>query len=302
MLRRKARRLIACLVMVVPWLIWLSAAAPAQTLERIAATKTIRIGYVPDQAPFAMPGPDGKPTGYAIDLCSQVVARIGQTVPGLSTDYTQLKLADAFASLAAGQVDLLCSALTITLKRREIVDFSQPIFVTGASALLRSDSPQDLRELFLGEHKISPPRSPSLHPFAVSRVGVRKGSSTEAALSKAIDAGKYSAVIVPYGTHAEGLAALEDRDIDAYFADRALLIGLLERFPDSSNLILGTRLLTRESYGIALRRGDSDLRLLVDRTLSAFYATAGFGALLRKYFGPEAGQLEQQIVAQSAIE
>jgi len=93
----------------------------------------------------------------------------------------------------------------------------------------------------------------------VSRVGVRKGSSTEVALSKAIDAGKYSAEIVTYGTHAEGLAALEDRDIDAYFADRALLIGLLERSPDSAILILGTRLLTRETYGIALRRGDSDL-------------------------------------------
>ena len=135
--------------MLVPWLTWLSAAAPAQTLERISTTKTIRIGFVPDQAPFAMLGPDGKPTGYAIDLCNQVVAKIGQTVPGLSTDYTQLKLADAFASLAAGQVDLLCGALTITLRRRETVDFSEPIFVTGASALLRSDSPQDLRELFL---------------------------------------------------------------------------------------------------------------------------------------------------------
>jgi len=135
--------------MLVPWLTWLSAAAPAQTLERISTTKTIRIGFVPDQAPFAMLGPDGEPTGYAIDLCNQVVARIGQSVPGLSTGYTQLKLADAFASLAAGQVDLLCGALTITLRRRETVASSEPIFVTGASALLRSDSPQDLRELFL---------------------------------------------------------------------------------------------------------------------------------------------------------
>jgi ABC-type amino acid transport substrate-binding protein len=301
-LGRKACRLIGYLVMLVPWLTWLPATALAQTLERIAATKTIRIGYLPDQAPFAMPGPDGKPTGYAIDLCNQVVAKIGQTVPGLSTEYTQVKLADAFTSLAAGQVDLLCSALTITLRRRETVDFSEPIFVTGASALLRSDSPQDLRELFLGEHKISPPRSPSLHPFAVSRVGVRQGSSTEAALRKAIDAGKYSAEIVTYGTHAEGLAALENRDIDAYFADRALLIGLLDRSPDNAVLILGTRLLTRETYGIALRRGDSDLRLLIDRALSAFYRTADFGTLLRKYFGPEAGELEQQIVAQSTIE
>ena len=59
-LGRKACRLIGHLVMLVPWLTWLSAAAPAQTLERISTTKTIRIGFVPDQAPFAMLGPDGR--------------------------------------------------------------------------------------------------------------------------------------------------------------------------------------------------------------------------------------------------
>jgi len=60
-LGRKACRLIGYLVMLVPWLTWLPATALAQTLERIAATKTIRIGFVPDQAPLPCWVPTASP-------------------------------------------------------------------------------------------------------------------------------------------------------------------------------------------------------------------------------------------------
>jgi hypothetical protein len=34
-------------------------------LERVAATKIVRIGFIADQPPFASKGRDGKPTDYA---------------------------------------------------------------------------------------------------------------------------------------------------------------------------------------------------------------------------------------------
>jgi polar amino acid transport system substrate-binding protein len=280
----------------------ISHAASAQTLARISATKTVHIGFIPDQTPFANVGDDGKPTGYAIDLCNRVVDKIGQSVPGVAADYVQTSMVDAFKDVAAGRIDLLCGAVTITLLRREMVDFSQPIFITGMTALLRNDSPRDLRELFMGERGISPPRSPSLRPFFVSRVGVRSGTTTEAALRRAVTDGKYSTEVVGYATHAEGLAALEDRNIDAYFADEVLLAALLAQAQDPSGLVLGTRLVTREPYGIAMGRGDSDLRLLVDRVLTEFYATPEYVALLGKYFGAEASGIQKQISAQSNLE
>ena len=286
-------------------LIWTSvssAEAVAQTLDRVAATKMVHIGYIADQAPFAWLGADGVPTGYAIDLCTRVVQKIAQTAPGLTTGYVQTSIADGLRGIETGRIDLLCGAITITLGRRETVDFSQPIFMTGAAALLRRDSPRDLRELFFGKHEISPPRSPSLHPFALSRVGVRAGTTTETVLRRAVTDGKYSTTVVGFTSHAEGIAALESRDIDAYFADRALLIELLGHAQDPSALIVGTRLFTREAYGIAMRRGDSSLRLLVDRVLSEAFTVPEFGTLLRKYFGAEATDLQAQIKGQSLPE
>ena len=81
-----------------------------------------------------------------------------------------------------------------------------------------------------------------------------------------------------------------------------MLIGLLGAARDPSGLIVGSRLFTREPYGIAMKRGDADLRLLADRALSQFYATREFTELLLKYFGEQAPAIQAQILAQSASE
>jgi len=51
-----------------------------------------------------------------------------------------------------------------------------------------------------------------------------------------------------------------------------------------------------------MTRGDSSLRLLVDRVLSESFSTPDFGTLLRKYFGAEAPELQAQIKGQSLPE
>lgn len=274
----------------------------AQTLDRIASSKTVRIGYIADQPPFASMGAENQPVGYAIDLCNRVVAEIDRNIGGVKPVFVETTLARAFDAVADDQIDLLCGAITVTLGRRETVDFSEPIFMTGMSGLLRSDAPRDLRELFLGERTISPPRSPTLRPYATSRIGVRDETTTEATLRQAIAKEGYGAEVLDFATHKEGLAALEAGEIDAYFGDRALLAGLLEHAKPISNLTLASRLFTREPYGIAMKRGDADLRLIVDRTLSKFYPTPDFSALLEQYFPEEAQVIGSEILARSIPE
>jgi polar amino acid transport system substrate-binding protein len=295
----------AALRVIVPVLLFcavLPGGIAAQTLDRVAATKTVRIGYIADQAPFASKGTEDKPVGYAIDLCNRVIAEIDKDIGGVKQVFVETTLAQAFDAVADDQIDLLCGAITVTIGRREIVDFSEPIFMTGMSGLLRTDAPRDLRELFLGERTISPPRSPTLRPYATSRIGVRDETTTEARLRQAIAEEGYGAEVLDFATHKEGLAALESGEIDAYFGDRALLAGLLQQTQHISNLTLASRLFTREPYGIAMKRGDADLRLIVDRTLSKFYPTPEFAALLEQYFPEEALVISSEILAHSVPE
>ncbi len=49
------------------------------------------------------------------------------------------------------EVDALCAAVTVTLGRREQVDFSLPIFPGGVGVVVRSDAPKRLRNILNGE-------------------------------------------------------------------------------------------------------------------------------------------------------
>jgi polar amino acid transport system substrate-binding protein/glutamate/aspartate transport system substrate-binding protein len=96
------------------------------------------------------------------------------------------------------------------------------------------------------------------------------------------------------------MAALRARKIAAYFADRAILVGLLK--DENAGLTLGDVYLTVEPYALALRRGDEDFRLAVDRALSRIYRSGDIAPVLRHYFGDNAlSRLQTTLYGVSAL-
>ncbi|CCM74565.1 amino acid ABC transporter substrate-binding protein [Rhizobium mesoamericanum] len=269
-------------------------AVAAATLDTITQHSSVRIGYIADEAPFSSSKGGANPTGYAIDLCGKIADEIEQQVPQLKREYIEMTLANGFDAVKNGQVDLLCGAITVNLKRREIVDFSQPIFLTGATALLRKDSPNYLQTLFLDNPAVRPV---SERVASTRIIGVRANTTTGATLREALATQVSKTKLADFETHEDGLAALEDHKIDAYIADQVLLINLAARARDPSSLEIGDRLYTHEPYAIAMRRDDANFRLLADRALTAFYLSDDFLPLLETYFGAEAGpMLHTQII------
>jgi len=265
----------------------------AGTLDTLPQRGTLRIGYVVDEEPFSSSKPDAKPTGYAIDLCSKVADEIEHTVPQLKREYVAMTLANGFDAVKNDQIDLLCGAITVNLQRRELVDFSQAIFLTGASALLRRDSPDYLQTLFLDKPAV---HSVSQRAASTSVIGVRANTTTDTIMREASSIEPSKTRIADFDTHEDGLKALEEHKIDAYFGDRVLLMSLARRARNPSSLEVGDRLFTHEPYAIALRRDDANFRLLVDRALTDFYLSDEFLPLLTTYFGSEAPMLHTQIM------
>jgi ABC-type amino acid transport substrate-binding protein len=270
-------------------------AAGAATLDTITQRGSLRIGYINDEAPFSSSKAGAEPEGYAIDLCGIIADEIEHQVPEMKREYIELTLADGFDAVKKQQVDLLCGAITVNLERREIVDFSQPIFLTGASALLRKDSPGYLQTFFFDKPAI---RAVSDHVASTSVIGARANTTTGAALHEALQGQVSKTTIADFATHEDGLKALEDHRIDAYIADQVLLTSLAARARDPSSLEIGDRLFTHEPYAIALRRDDADFRLLADRALTDFYLSDDFLPLLETYFGAGAPMLHTQIIMQ----
>ena len=169
---------------------------------------------------------------------------------------------DRFTAIRDGTIDLLCGATTATLSRRELVDFSLPTFIDGASVLYLKDGPADFEGL------------------AGHKVGVRGGTTTEEALRNSLKKIGVDAQVVSVTDHKEGLRSLEAGEFSAYFADQGILLFLMLQSQSPDMLRLSGRFFTREPYALALPRGDSAFRLLVDRTLSRLYRTGK----VRDYF------------------
>ena len=74
---------------------------------------------------------------------------------------------DRFEAIRQQKADLLCEPTSVTkrtLSRRELVDFSIPTFVDGASLMIRADGPHDLKAIVPAENRGAwPARRPRRH-------------------------------------------------------------------------------------------------------------------------------------------
>jgi polar amino acid transport system substrate-binding protein/glutamate/aspartate transport system substrate-binding protein len=242
----------------------------AGTLDDIRGSGTVRLAYREDAPPFSyVAGNGAAPAGFIVDLCRAVAAGIGRQLGiDIKEAYVPVTATDRFAAITNNKADLLCEATTQTLKRRETVSFSIPTFADGASFIIRPGGPEDIGSL------------------ADKKVGVLAGTTTEAELRRALAAEHLNAEIVPAKTHREGLDAVEKGAVAAYFADRGILAFLLMNAKTPTNLLLADIYLTVEPYALAMRRGDEEFRLAVDRELSSIYRSGQIARIFGATFGP----------------
>jgi len=264
------------------------APTPTTTLERIRATGHIRLGYRADARPFSFRDNAGTADGFTAALCQRVAAAVKLEL-GLTTlavDWVPVTAEDRFSALQQGRVDLLCGPETETLARRKDVAFSIPVFPGGIGALLRTNSPQRLREV-LGMRPSSRPtwRASAGQLLQTQRFTTVRGTTAGPWLAGKMNEFQLTARVVQSDDYASGVQQLLDNKADVLFADRAILLDAVARNPSRRQLMVLDRYFTYEAQALALRLGDEPFRLVVDRTLSRLYAAPEFRALYAQWFG-----------------
>jgi ABC-type amino acid transport substrate-binding protein len=240
------------------------------TLDRIKESGEIRLAYRADASPFSFEL-DGKPGGYSVNLCLEVAEALKDdlNLPQLTASFVKVTAENRFDAIAEGQADLLCEATTVTLSRREKVDFSIYTFVSGASLVIRPDGPT------------------SVDALAGHKIGVLGGTTTLQALDETLRENAITADVIVVKTHDEGFEKLEGGEVTAYFGDRTILEDHLRRVPSQAGLMLADNYLTIEPYALAMPI-DHEFRLAVDRALSHLFRTGGMIKVFRKSFDPKA--------------
>lgn len=242
------------------------------TLAEIQRTGIVRVGFRTALPPMSYANNKGEPQGYSIDLCNYIVADVERVLgKKITTEYVAVTAENRFSALAENTIDILCGAATETIARREIVDFTQHIFVTGGSYMVRKGT--RLRNNFEGK-----------------KIGVVKNTTTAAALTNLFAEANINAEIIRVGTTAEGFNKLLDGEIDAFSADQVVLIGLIVAGKNLGEFRILPDLFSFEPIALAVRRNDADFRLIADGVLADLYRCEEIDAVYNKWFGRITGE------------
>ena len=255
------------------------------TLQRIAQTKTIRLGYLKEAVPFSFAEQEGKPLGYSIDLCNRVVAGIERrlNLSELSIQWIEVTSANRFDKVIDGTIDLECGTSTNTAGRQKIVDFSLMTWVDGASFLVKAD--QSARRL---------------SDLTGKKIAVMAGTTTVQAVRDALTKASINAQVITVKEHLDGLNALDRGTADAYASDRTVLIGLALAVGGQMPVALAEEQFSYEPYGLVLRRNDADFKQAVNQVLAQLYRTATVIEIYDRWFG-KIGKPSGLLVAMYAL-
>jgi ABC-type amino acid transport substrate-binding protein len=244
----------------------------ADTLKRVAETAEFRIGYVPDAPPLSFTDSEGNVVGYSIDLCRRVAAAVRDELGLEKLDITftpLITVEDRLSAIENGDIDIECGTTTVTLSRRERVDFSLMTFITGSAVLSLQSDPIDRVDDLSG-----------------ARIGVLGGTTTEDVLRRVMEINEFKIKLKLIASHNEGMELLNAGKIDGYASDRSMLIGQVFRNENAKKEYAMTRgVLSFEPYALMIPRGDSEFRLVADKALASLYRGAGIRRLYHKWFG-----------------
>lgn len=238
-------------------------------IDRLRAEGRIVIAHRSASVPFSYLGPDGRPIGYALDLCERLVQALRQRLelPELAVVHRLVSPADRLDVIAQGKAQLECGSTTNNAERRQRVAFTIPHYITGARLLVRADSPIDRID----------------HP-ALLRVVSTRNTTPLAAVRRIKAMRNLPLDIAEADDHEQALRQVERGEAQAFVMDDVLLFGLIAQRPDPRALAVRGRFLTTEPLAIMLPPGDPAFKAIVDGEMRRLILGHEIEAIYRRWF------------------
>jgi lysine-arginine-ornithine-binding protein len=246
--------------------LWLAAAAVALIAGGASAAEMqkVKIGTEGAYPPFNSIDAEGKLVGFDIDIANALCEAANFECEFVVQDWDGI-----IPGLIAKKYDAIVASMSITDKRREVVDFTEKYYNTPAKFVAAKGADFD----------ISP------EGLAGKAVGVQRATIHEDFLR-----GEFPEVEVrAYATQDEANADLVSGRLDLVMADSvALLEGFLETEPGQDFEFVGPDYSDPkyhgEGAGIAIRKGEDDLRALFNEAIDQIRADGTYQAINEKYF------------------
>ena len=239
------------------------------TLQRIRDTGAMPIGVRDASFPFSFVAPGKRPQGYSVDLCLEIADAIKSELglPRLEVRYIPVSPANSIRALQDGKIDLECGSTSNTRERQKEVAFAYTTFVAGIKLLAKKSS------------QIS-----GIDDLRGKTVVVSRGTASEK-LIRDINAERLLKMnIVVAADYDAAFKAVDQGSAVAFPLDDVLLYGLIAKASQPDDFAVVGKYLSVEPYAIMMRKGETRLEAIVDRTLSEIFASGEIRRLYDKWF------------------
>ncbi|WP_406498015.1 glutamate ABC transporter substrate-binding protein [Streptomyces sp. NBC_00846] len=227
--------------------------------------KKISIGIKIDQPGIGLKTPDGKYTGFDVDVATYVAKELGYDAKDIV--FKETKSADRETAIERGDVKFIAASYSINDERLQKVDFAGPYLLAHQDILVRADddsikSPEDLNKKKL-----------------CSVAGSTSAQNVHDKLAP-------KAQLLEYGGYSECLTGLENKVIDALTTDDSILAGYASQQQFQGKFKLAGFKMTNENYGIGLKKGDADLKKKINDALTKMVSDGSWDKAVKDNFGP----------------
>ena len=232
-----------------------SAAAPA------AEGKEYKVAMNAQFPPFESMNSSGQIEGFDVDVMNAIAKE-----EGFKVTYHQQAWDGIFASLKAGDNDILISGITITDDRKKEMLFSEPYYKITQVVLVpqgkKIASVEDLKKM--------------------DKVGVTIGTTGDLAAQKIL--GATSEKIIRLENLPLMLKEVETGAVDAVISDSAVVADYVKKKGDKGFTMVEVPDFTVEYYGIAVRQDDKALMDKINSGLKKIQASGEYDKISDKYF------------------
>ena len=187
----------------------------------------------------------GKPAGFDVDALDWIAQKMGFKVTHKAVAWDGI-----IPALVSKQIDMVASGMSITEKRRKVVDFTTPYWTVRRVMVTRKDSALTAEEILKKPVKL----------------GVQRGTSEAEAIKQEQKEKGYPLVLRFYESAPLAIEDLLNGRIDA---------ALMDQLPAEDSIAKGNAIKVAgyhgapDGFGVAVRKGDDALR----KTLEEGYAT-----------------------------
>lgn len=225
-----------------------------------AFAKTWINGIDPNYPPFAyIDNETGKPAGFDVDSLDWIAKTMGFEVT-----HKPMAWDGIIPALNAKQIDMVCSGMSITPQRSEVVQFSDPYWKVNRVFLVPADSTLTVEEILN-------------QPIPI---GVQRGTSEANAINREKNEKGY-----PFELRQYDSAPLAVEDL----LNGRIKAALMDELPADDAISKGRAVKKAgihgepDDFGVAMRKDEKELRALIDEGYKKLKADPYWQELQKKY-------------------